>query len=81
MPMSGSMKSPQAALPLNFATSDEEAMRALFERQWSRWHRAGPGGGGEAAQFSRPDRLGALGRRAGGAVGGFGVRQYRSFRR
>lgn len=29
----------QAALPLDFELSEEQAMRALFEAQWSRWHR------------------------------------------
>lgn len=28
----------QAALPLDFVASEEQAMRALFEERWSRWH-------------------------------------------
>lgn len=29
----------QAALPLDFVQSEEQAMRALFDQRWSRWHR------------------------------------------
>ena len=31
-------KPQQAALPLDFVPSQEQAMRALFETRWARWH-------------------------------------------